>query len=132
MDEFKQEFRFEDGVMHVLLAGKFPMERMRKKENLFRPLIVACQEQNCRKALVDARELEAEFDTTALFRAGVDASDLNRYGLRVALLAREEMISLFFDDVIRNRAAQVQVFTDVGAEGAWLNAAASADIGADI
>jgi len=128
MDQYKQTFRFEVGVMHVLLAGKYPMERMLENVNLFRPLIEACGAQNCRKALIDARELEVEFDTMALFRAGVDASELNRYGLRVALVARKDMISPFFDDVIRNRAAQVQVFTDIDTAGAWLKAIPPPDI----
>ena len=94
-----QEFRVEGGVVHVRLSGSYPNERLAIKENLFKPLIDECKRENCREAIVDARELQVEFDTVALFRAGVDAASMNEFGLRVALIAREDMISSFFDDV---------------------------------
>ena len=84
------------------------------------PLIKLCEESRCKKAVIDSRDLEVDLDTMEIFRAGVDASDLSRYGLRVALVARHEMFSSFFDDVIHNRAAPVHVFSDLDAAGAWL------------
>ena len=89
-------------------------------DDKFKPLIEECKRENCRDAMVDARQLQVEFDTIALFRAGVDAAAMNEFGLRVALIAREDMISSFFDDVIYNRAAQVQVFTDPQSAEAWI------------
>ena len=106
--------------MHARLSGTYPNERLAIKENLFKPLIEECKRENCRDAMVDARQLQVEFDTIALFRAGVDAAAMNEFGLRVALIAREDMISSFFDDVIYNRAAQVQVFTDPQSAEAWI------------
>ena len=121
MNEYTQAYRVEGGVMQVKLAGTFPNELLRSEGNLFAPLIENCKENNCRKAVVDARDLEVDFDTVALFRAGVDASDLHSFGLRVALVARKEMISSFFDDVTHNRGAPVQVFSDMEAACAWLD-----------
>ena len=118
---YLQEFRVEGGVVHVRLSGTYPNERLALKENLFKPLIDECKRENCHEAIVDARELQVEFDTVALFRAGVDAAALNGYGLRVALIAREDMISTFFDDVVHNRAAQVQVFTDLESARTWIH-----------
>ena len=89
MEGYVQQFRVEDGV--------------------------ECKQGNCRAAIVDARELQVEFGTVELFRAGVDAASLNEFGLRVALIAREDMLSSFFDDVTHNRAAPVRVFTDLEA-----------------
>ena len=121
MNRYIQEFHAEGGVVHARLSGTYPNERLARKENLFKPLIDECEREKCREAIVDARELQVEFDTVALFRAGVDAASLNEYGLRVALIARADMISSFFDDVTHNRAAQVQVFTDLESAQTWLH-----------
>src|SRR4029077_6526341 len=86
--QFRQEFRVKDGVMHVRLAGKLPNELLSGAENVFMPLIKLCEESRCQKALIDSRDLEVDLDTLEIFRAGVDASDLTRYGLRIALLTR--------------------------------------------
>jgi hypothetical protein len=97
-----------------------PVERLAIQENLFTPLIEECTRQNCRDAIVDARELQVDFNTIAMFRAGVDAASLNAFGLRVALVARPDMMSSFFEDVTHNRCAQVQVFTDPESARAWI------------
>lgn len=107
--------------MHVRLAGKLPNELLHGEQNVFTPLIKLCEESRCQKALIDSRDLEVDLDTLEIFRAGVDASDLARHGMRIALVARQEMLSSFFDDVIHNRAAPVHVFTDMDAAGTWLN-----------
>ena len=120
MEAYEQQFRAESGVMQVRLSGVFPKERLAFEENLFKPLIDACKQQVCHEAIVDARELTVEFDTLGLFRAGVDAAALNRFGLHVALIVREDMLSSFFDDVTHNRAAQIRVFTDLENAHAWL------------
>ena len=39
---------------------------------------------------------------------------------QLVLVARQEMMSSFFDDVIHNRAAPVRVFTDPDAAATWL------------
>ena len=107
-------------MVHARLSGTYPNERLVSRENLFKPLVDECKRQNCREAIVDARQLQVDFDTVALFRAGVDAAALHEFGLRVALIAREDMISSFFDDVTRNRAAQVQVFTNLESAQTWI------------
>ena len=117
---YNEDFRIEDGVLHVRLSGKFPNEMLGKGMNLFQPLIDACSMYNCEKALVDARELHVDFGTMALFQAGNDASSLSRVGLRVALLAREDMRDPFFDNVVFNRGGDVGVFTDRDAAHKWL------------
>ena len=120
MERYEQQFRVEGGVVHARLSGLYPNERLAMQENLFKPLIEECKQANCREAIVDARELQVDFDTLALFRAGADAAALNELGLRVALIAREDMLSSFFDDVTYNRAAQVRVFTDLESAQIWL------------
>ena len=117
---YKEDFRVEDGVLYVHLSGKFPNELLRKNENLFRPLIDACSSQNCTRALVDARDLEVDLGTMGLFQAGEDAVYLRHIGLRVALLAREDMLDPFFDAVVVNRGGDVHVFTDIEAARHWL------------
>jgi hypothetical protein len=121
VDSYTQEFRVEDKVMHVRLSGTFPNERLAMKENLFRPLIDACRKDHCPMAIVDARQLQVDFDTTALFRAGVDAASMNEFGLCVALVGRDDMIDPFFDDVTHNRGARVKVFTDMEHARIWVN-----------
>ena len=120
MDGYNEEFRFEDGVLHVRLSGKFPNEPLDKGKNLFQPLIDACSTHNCKKALVDARDLQVDFGTMAMFQAGKDAAFLTRVGLRVALLAREDMLDPFFDNVVSNRGGDIGVFTDMDTARDWL------------
>ena len=120
MNKYVENFKFEEGILHVHLSGEFPSELLREGKSLFQPLIDACSKHNCKKALVDARDLQVDFDTMALFQAGEDAAALARFGLRIALLAREDMINTFFDNVIFNRSGDVGVFTDVNAAYEWL------------
>jgi hypothetical protein len=113
MEGYNEDFRFEDGVLHVRLSGTFPNELLHKGQNLFQPLVDACATHNCRKALIDARDLQVDFDTTALFQAGKDAAFLFREGFRIALVARKDLIDPFFEDVVSNRGGNVGVFTDM-------------------
>jgi len=125
MNGYGQEFRIENDVLHVRLSGKLPNDLLDKEENLFQPLIEACSFQKCKKALIDARDLKVDFDTMAMFRAGVDAAFLSRIGLRVALLAREDMIDPFFNNVAQNRCAVIGVFTDMDSARDWLRSVAT-------
>jgi hypothetical protein len=117
---YKEDFRIEDGVLYVGLSGEFPKELLGKAQNLFQPLVEACATHNSKRALIDARELQVDFDTMAMFQAGEDAAGLSRIGLRVALVAREDMIDIFFDHVVSNRGGNMGIFTDIDAARAWL------------
>lgn len=121
MKEYNEDFRFEDGVLHVRLSGIFPEELLKQKKNLFQPLIEVCSTHKYKKALVDARDLQVTFDTIALFQAGEDAASLTRIGLRIAMLAREDMIDTFFSDVVQNRGGSISVFTEMDDALAWLH-----------
>ena len=120
MNEYVEEFQVVNDVLHVRLSGRFPNEILRKGLNAFQPLIDACSEHGCRKALVDARDLQIDFDTMELFNIGEDATFLTRLGLRVALLAREDMLDRFFENVVYNRGGVVGIFTDVDSANDWL------------
>jgi len=120
MERYHQSFRVEKGVLHVRLSGEFPDELLHDLENLFRPLMDACARYDCKKALIDVRDLQVHFDTFALFRSGKDAAFLGSLGIRVALLAREDMLDPFFDNVAHNRSNQVSVFTDIDPALEWL------------
>jgi hypothetical protein len=120
MTDYNVDFRFEDGVLHVCLSGKFPKELLGRAENVFQPLIDACSTNNCKKALIDARDLQVDLGDWGLFQAGIDAATLVRFGLRVAFLAREDMLDSFFDDIVETRGGQVGIFTDRDAALDWL------------
>ena len=120
MTEFNQEFRLENGVLHVHLSGTFPNELLHRLENLFQPLIEACSAHNCTKALVDARDLQVDFGTLGMFQAGKDAASLSRIGLRVAFLAREDALDPLFETVATNRGGHVGIFTDMEAARNWI------------
>jgi hypothetical protein len=120
MGEYNEDFRVVNGVLHVGLSGKFPNELLRSGANLFQPLIDACSQYGCKAALVDARDLQVDFDTMALLQAGEDAASLTHVGLRVAMVAREDMVDRFFADVAYNRGGVIGVFTDVDAARDWL------------
>jgi hypothetical protein len=117
---YNEDFRVEDGVLHVRLSGKFPNKLLNKGQNLFQPLIDACLAHNLKKALIDARDLHVDFGTAALFQAGEDAAFLARIGLRIALVAREDMRDPFFDNVVVNRGGNAGVFTDMDSARDWL------------
>jgi hypothetical protein len=120
MKGYDEDFQFVDGVLQVRLSGEFPKELLSQGKNLFQPLIDACTAQECKTALVDARDLKVDFDTVALFQAGNDAAFMARLGLKVALVARKDMIDSFFYNVAYNRGGDLGVFTDLGAARAWL------------
>lgn len=52
----------------------------------------------CRKALIDIRDLEVNLNIFQIYDAGEDAVILNQLSLRVALLARLDMIDPFFEN----------------------------------
>lgn len=120
MNEYIQDFRLENGVLIVHLSGEFPKELLRSNSNIFQTLIDECSRNNCKKALIDARELVVNFDTVSLFQTGEDATILTRIGLRVALLARKDMIDQFFETVTTNRGGQMNIFTDLETAHEWI------------
>lgn len=120
MDEYNVEFHLQGSMMYVRLSGRFPNELLGEKKNAFQPLVDACSAQGCTKALLDARDLRVDFSTMELLAIGTDAASLRKLGLRVAFLAREDMIDPFFDDVAFNRGGIIGVFTDMNAATDWL------------
>jgi hypothetical protein len=120
VNEYNVDFRFEDGVLNVRLSGEFPKEKLQEAQNVFQPLIEACSAQKCSKALIDARDLRTGFNTSELFRSGLDAVSLASSGLHTALVARKDMIDPFFEDVVHNRGGHIGVFTDIEGALEWL------------
>jgi hypothetical protein len=120
MSGYYENFSVHDGVMQVRLSGRFPNELLQEGKNAFQPLIDACSEHGCRTVLIDARCLQVSFSTMELLELGKDAAYLRKLGLRVAFLAREDMLDPFFDNVAFNRGAIIGVFTDLSAANDWL------------
>jgi hypothetical protein len=83
------------------------------------PNIDGCSRREFKQALIDAREPKVGFDTKALYRVGKDAASLTRLGVRVALLARDDMLDRSLGDVIHNRGANIGVFTELAAARDW-------------
>jgi len=120
MSKYQEEFRVENGVLYIHLSGRFPKELLDRKENLFQPLIDACSTHECTRALVDARDVQLDFDIRALFRAGEDVATLSHKGLRIALLVTKDMIDPFFETVAWNRGGDPRIFTDMQAARDWI------------
>ena len=120
MNRYHQSFQVKKGVLHVRLSGEFPDELLSNLENLFQPLIDACTEHNCQKVLIDVRGLQVHFDTLAMFRSGKDAALLANLGLCVAMVAREDMLDPFFENVASNRSGQVCIFTNKSSALDWI------------
>ena len=55
-----------------------------------------------------------------LFNVGENATFLTRLGLHVALLARQDMLDRFFENVVYNRGGIIGIFTDMKAARDWL------------
>jgi hypothetical protein len=119
-NKYNESFKYENGILHVHLSGTFPNELLNKEQNLFQPLIDACSKYNCKKALIDVRDLRINFDTLAMFRSGEDFVATTRLGLRIALVAREEILDTFFDNVVYNRGGILGIFTDINDAFEWL------------
>lgn len=120
MNEYSENFHYEDGVLYVRLTGEFPNELLNEAQNLFKPLIDACLAHECNKALIDATDMECNIGTMGMFRAGKDTVALTIYKIRAAFLAREDMIDRFFEDVATIRGANIRVFTDAEDALDWL------------
>lgn len=121
MAGYDEMFSVEDGLLVVRLGGEFPMEMLSKEENLFEPLIAACAAHECKRALVDARGLAIKLDTLGLLRAAEDAAKLPGLNIRVALVARTEMVDPFFETAAFNRGGLVRVFLDPDEAKSWLS-----------
>jgi hypothetical protein len=121
MPDYTQEFNAEEGVLHVRVAGTLPKALLQAEGNVFQPLIDACAEHNCRQAVIDALDLQVDLDTMSLFRAGVDAALVSRLGLRLAFVAREDMLDSFFEVVVSNRGARVEIFTEMKDAMIWVS-----------
>jgi hypothetical protein len=120
MGKYNEDFRFEDGALSVSLSGDFPNELLHKGTNLFQPLADACAAHRCQKALIDARGLHVDLGTLGLFRAAEDLASMTRMGLHIAILATEDMLDPFFEDVASNRGGIVGVFTKMDTALEWL------------
>lgn len=120
MNDYNQEFHLEDSLLLVRLSGTFPKALLLSEQNLFQPLIDESLKQKSKLALIDARDLQVRFSTMEIFHAGEDAAVLSRHGLRVAIVAREDIIDPFFEDVAFNRGGNIGVFTDMDAARNWL------------
>ena len=122
MSTYKEDFQLEDDLLSVRLSGKFPNERLHTSDNAFQPLIDECARRQRKKALIDATTLQVRLDTMELLRAGTDAARLARFDLRIAVIARRDMLDSLFEDVAVNRGGNVRVFTDSDIARAWLKA----------
>ncbi len=120
MNKYNEDINFEDGILKVRLSGEFPNELLHEGKNLFQPLINACEKFACNKVLIDATDLQVDFDTIAMFQAGKDAAELVRFGIHIALLTKADLVNEFFDDVVFNRGGNLVVFTDMNAAYDWL------------
>lgn len=120
MNEYNVDFRLDDGILYVHLSGKFPKEMLDTDMNLFQPLKDSCLTHKCNKALIDARDLDVDFQTMDMFRAGEDAAAMAGLCIRIAFVAREDMLDSFFANVAYNRGANVGVFKDMDNAREWL------------
>lgn len=120
MKPYTREIRVEADLLHVTLGGDYPREHLDRPSNIFEPLVKACQDGACHGAVIDARELRVELDTLDLFRAGMDAAALSRYGFYVAFVVRPDMLDAFFHDVLQNRGALAGIFTEMNDAMAWI------------
>jgi len=121
VSRYQEDFKAEDGVLLVRLSGTFPNELLRKPANAFQPLIDACATHGCKEALIDATALQAKLDTLEMLRAGEDAAQMARLGLRVAIVTRPDRVDAFFEDVAVNRGGEIRVFTAPDAARTWLS-----------
>lgn len=120
MDTYTREFQFDDGILSIRLTGTFPNARLGGEDNLFQPLIDECLQRNCRKVLVDARNLEADLGILGLHQAGKNSATLAYIGLRVAFLAREDMVDRFFETVAINHGGILGIFSETDSAREWL------------
>ena len=120
MKEYYKDYRFEDGVVFARLSGEYPNELLQQGENLFKPLVEVCSTHKCKRAVIDARDLQVNFDTMAIFQAGEDAAFTTRAGYRIAVITNEGMIDPFFENVAFNRGGNIGIFTEMDAALAWL------------
>jgi hypothetical protein len=119
MENYNRAFRYDDGILTICLTGTFPNDLLDEEDNLFQPLIDECLQRNCRKVLFDARDLEADLGTLGLLQAGKNAATLAHIGLRVAFVAREDMLDRFFESVSFNRGGTSIVFTKMNTAREW-------------
>jgi hypothetical protein len=122
MDEFAITVTEADGFLRLTLRG--PGTRANLLATV-RRIIAETQSRNIWKVLLDATggsSLVGAFDK---FEIGVELARAADRRLRLAVVARAEVVDHFFETVARNRGGAVRVFTDEAAALLWLMGAAT-------
>ena len=79
-----------------------------------------CRQKNCKKVLMDIREVTGKINTWDRFRLA--QASLQNFGrdLRLVVVYREEEVNGFFEDVVVNRGGNYRIFTDLVPACRWL------------
>lgn len=124
---YREEYKKEGDCLFIRLTGELPVDLLTSDANVFEPLAGACKAHECRKVLIDARELSVDMNVMDIFKAGKDLSALTVSGLKAAFVAPVGQLDPLFEHVATNRGAFMRVFTDVVKAVHWLRKDIAAD-----
>lgn len=82
-----------------------------------------CQDEHCRRLLVDIRQLTDKFGTMECFSRGQEIARAFAYsGIHIAIVGVVECSELlsFLENVVTNRGVNLRVFTDFARAKQWL------------
>lgn len=113
MRDYKRDYEFNDGILRIHLSGTFPKERFNDNKNIFHPITDECKKLDCKKALIDIRDIDAELSVYETYQTGINASQVANKGICFAIVMREDMNDDFFETVLRNHGTIHKVFTDL-------------------
>ena len=120
MDVFEITVTEADGFLRLTLRG--PGTRANLLITLQR-IIAETQSRKIWQVLLDATAAHSLVGAFDKFEIGVELARAADRRLRLAVVARVEVVDHFFETVARNRGGAVRVFTDEAAACLWLTGA---------
>ena len=121
---FEMHIEKKNDYLHVKYTGAMTIADIPMNDDFFQPITTRCKQNECHKALLDARDLTVKFSTFDKLDIGTKFAESPFRGIRFALLGTNEQNSWdqgFLENVAVNRGAVVKVFTDEKEAVEWLS-----------
>jgi len=121
---FQRHIEKKDDYLLVRYSGKLTSDNLPQDFPSLEQLVDHCTKQECKKALLDTRELSADIDFFDLYDVGLQFGKIRGERVKFAILAGKKEISTdgnFIEDVAVNNGASIKFFTIKEKAIGWLN-----------
>lgn len=115
---FEREIIKQGDTLVIRYHGEYTDQTFEEGTSIFNQLKMYCRQEDCSKALIDAREISVDLNVISLFRIGEKVAESTK-SIQLAILANVE--DEFFENVAYNRGANMRIFTSESRASNWLD-----------